>query len=1109
MQHISSKSVFCTVVLFSAICSYGQAVNATLLGTVTDSTGGVVGLAKVTTTEVNTGITRFGQTNESGNYTFATLSPGKYAVDIEAAGFKKETRQNIDVIVNTSTRVDVQLQPGSLSESVVVTAAPPLLQTDRSDTGAKIESVEVADLPVATNRNFQSLLNLVPGTTRAVFQGSQFTNAVSTVQTEVNGQPYMANSFMIEGIDDSTRDMSLEMIIPPIEAIQTVDVSTSNFEAELGGACGAVTNIQLKSGTNSFHGAAYEFLQNTDLDARSFFNPTVAAVHYNYFGANIGGPIKKDKIFFFVDYLRIADHEANANLGTIPSMPFHQGDLSAAPTVIYNPFSGNADGTGRTPFSNNQIPASLINPVSAALLGLMSAPNQPFNASAPNNNYFALLPFTKDSNSADGIIDANVSDKDVLRERFSFSRPVTFQAPLFGMAGGFAPTTVSTLASNSKNGFEGSGWQKTYSGGINYDRIFSSTLVAELRAGVAYFHQIAQNSDYGMTDSTNIGIPGINTSPFTSGMTTITLGGGFSSPMLGYASSLPWDRGQTRIDLVNTWTKTVANHTIKWGVVLGRIRDDYLQGWTYGVRGLFTFAEAQTSISGAKTGFGNDFASFLLDQPSSVGRDIVSSYPASRWWTFSAFAQDKWIVTRKLTLDLGVRWEFYPPPTPHFPGGFSDYNPANNTVVVAGIGGNAMNLGMETRYKYFAPRLGVAYRLTSSTVLRMGFGISYTTFPTNNYAYDSPIKATPDFVPAGTGYGPALLPNGQPAIFQAGFPVTPIVVPSNGIMTGDPNQTYFDIPLNWKNPYVESWNLSVQRALPAHFTLDVAYVGNHGVDTYTNPNINAATVIGRGTLGQPEYPRTASTSLLWGASSMSYNALQVKFNRRYSSGLLITTSYTWGKSMDFQLGDDGALLFYINQHRNYAEADFNHTQTFVQSYVYDLPFGKGRHWLSSGPAAMILGGWQMNGILTLTTGLPISLSYSASGLQAPGNTQTPNQIAAVQILHGINTNPWFSTSSFAAPPALTFGNVGRNSMTGPGLFDLDFSLFKNIETKERWKLQLRGEAFAATNTPQFANPGTTLGSGSFGIVGGVYNSGSGVNGVGGGRAVQLGAKLIF
>ena len=420
---------------------------------------------------------------------------------------------------------------------------------------------------------------------------------------------------------------------------------------------------------------------------------------------------------------------------------------------------------------------------------------------------------------------------------------------------------VGTDGQAGKNGFEGSGWERSYSGGANYDQIFSATLVAEFRVGAAHFHQVAQESDYGTTDSTNIGIPGVNINQFTSGMTTVSLGGGFTSPMVGYNASLPWERAETHIDLVNTWTKVAGNHTLKWGAELRRVRDDYLQAWTYGVRGLFSFAEAQTSIPGAKTGFGNDFASFLLDQPSSVARDLVNSFPASRWWNFYSFAQDKWVATPKLTLDLGVRWEFYPPPTPQFPGGFSNYNPANNTLEIAGVGGNPMNLGMKTRYKYFVPRLGLAYRLTSSTVLRMGFGMSYTTFPSDNYAYNPPIKQSPTVLAGGQWLwvGPAPeRPTGQlPGRFPARRRQSSFRRAESSRMWIQ-TRPIMQCPLNWKNPYVESWNLSVQRVLPAHFTLDVAYVGNHGVDMFIDPNINAATVIGLGTLGQPEYPRTAS-----------------------------------------------------------------------------------------------------------------------------------------------------------------------------------------------------------------------------------------------------------
>lgn len=317
------------------------------------------------------------------------------------------------------------------------------------------------------------------------------------------------------------------------------------------------------------------------------------------------------------------------------------------------------------------------------------------------------------------------------------------------------------------------------------------------------------------------------------------------------------------------------------------------------------------------------------------------------------FVQDKWVATPKLTLDLGLRWEFYPPGAPHFAGGFSNYNPVTNSLVIAGVAQNPSNLGMVTRYKYFAPRTGFAYRLTNSTVIRAGFGISFTPFPDNNYAYNYPIKQVNQFSPQSTQYLPAVLPNGQVATFQNGIPApAPVAIPSNGIipLAGTPvaNNSLNYINLNFKNPYVESWNFSVQQVFQKNSTLDVAYVGNHGVDTVAQPNINAGQVIGAGPLGQPEYPRKANTTEYFQGFSSMYNALQVKLNRRFSSGLLLTGAYTYGKGMSFQRSDDGGLDFYINMRRNYARTDFDRGHTFVSSFVYDLPFGSGKRWLSIG-----------------------------------------------------------------------------------------------------------------------------------------------------------------
>ncbi len=1077
---------------------YAQAVNGTLLGTITDATAASVPNAKVTITEVNKGFTRSTQTNESGNYSFPDLPPGEYTVSVELTGFKRSSRPGVELLANTSPRVDLVLQPGNVTESIEVTGESPTLQTDRSDTGRQIETVQAVNLPLGTGRNYQNLLNLVPGTTRATFQHSQFFNAANSLQTEVNGNMRQGNNYTIEGVDNNQRTGLLQIMIPPIEAISAVGVSTSNFDAELGRASGAVTNVQLKSGTNDYHGAAYEFLRNSEFNARNFFDPSIGHLTYNYFGGNFGGAIIKNKVFFFGDYLRISDHESNTNLVSIPANDLRTGNLSRSTTTIYDPTTGNPDGTGRAPFAGNVIPLNKINAVSAKLLALVPPTNV---GSGDTNNYFGLLPFTKDSHSFDYKMDWVIGDKDRLSGRMSYSRPVTYQAPIFGLAGG--PTQ------GSGGGFAGTGVQKSYSAGLNYNRIITNTLVTEVRIGVAHYNNVAQNSDYGTKSSDQIGIPGVNLDEYSSGITSVILGGGYSDYTVGYVGSLPWKRAEANINVVNTWTKNLSNHTIKWGVDIRRIRDELLQMQTFSSRGLYRFAAGQTSIPGAPTSFFNNIASFLLDVPNQTGRDLATYFPAYRAWNYFFFGQDTWVVNPKLTVTLGLRYELYPPATPRLAGGFSNYNFVNNTLEIAGVGNVPMDLGITYHKNYWAPRSGIAYRFNEKTVIRTGFGISYTPFPDNSYAYNYPVRANNQFDPAVASYGPAVLPNGQVASFQNGFPAPiQVPIPSDGIIKNPAiNVAYFAVNKSFKNPYVETWNIAIQRQLPGNFVLDTTYLGSHGVDQVVNYNLNAGFVLGAGNNGRPQFAglgRTADTNLLFAGYSTSYHGLQMKLDRRYSNGLSVTTAYTFAKGMGFQTGDDGGPRFYINFRRNYSRNDFDRTHTFVQSYVYDLPFGRGKKWLSNGVVSSALGGWRVNGLLTLMTGTPLFFGYSAAGLNAPGNSQTPDQVAPIQITHGINTiakggGEWFSRSSFAIPATGVFGNVGRNVLSGPGFFNLDASLFKTFKLTERFNLELRGEAFSITNTSQFGNPNTTLGDANFGFV----------TGAGGARNLQLGLKLNF
>jgi hypothetical protein len=618
--------------------------------------------------------------------------------------------------------------------------------------------------------------------------------------------------------------------------------------------------------------------------------------------------------------------------------------------------------------------------------------------------------------------------------------------------------------------------------------------------------------------------------PFESGLTGIFIdqgtsgssGATVSNPMVGYSASLPWVRAETDLDVVSNWNKVIGNHTIKWGGNLIRIRDDLLQEQTFSPRGAWNFGPSTTGLNGTgapKVGFANSFASFVLGVPGQVGRDLAIVFPAYREWQVFAYANDKWQVKPKLTLNLGVRWEFYPPGTPHYPGGFSNYDPTTNNLVVAGVGGNPLDLGMQYNYKDFAPRVGLAYQFTSKDVVRAGYGISYEPFADNTYAYDFPVKQNNAFSSV-SGFGPAILPNGNPATFAQGFPAPlTATIPANGIIPANTplliNQSYDVINLHYLDPYIQSWNLTYQRALPGKFTLGVGYVGNRGVRAPIQYDLNAISnpaEFGAGAAGQPLHGycvpgattcRTASTTERFAAATSDYNALQVTFDRRVGSGLILTTSYTYGKSLGFieENGENSnGIDYYINFRRNYARSDFDRTHMFVQSYIWDLPFGKGHRWIHGGPMDTVLGGWRFSSVVTFMTGTPANFGCSCKSISTPGNRQTPNQTGPLAEPKGVDTQLWFDTSVFQDPGGTSFGNVGRYTLSGPNFFNLDSSLAKVFRLTERFHFEFRTDWFSATNMPQFSNPDVTLGDAAFGRV---------TSTIGGARNIYFGGRLTF
>jgi len=908
---------------------------------------------------------------------------------------------------------------------------------------------------------------------------SAFFNSQEHLQSVVNGLDHR-NSYMLEGLDNNVEDLT--GIIPPADAIANVDVSTTNYDPELGRAGGAVTNVVLKSGTNSYHGSAFEYNRVNAMQARDPFSTTPPAHSvYNQFGGAFGGRIKRDKLFFFGDYQGSRDIAGQTNVVTMPTLAFRNGNLNlpTGSTAIYDPAtgvqSGPLAGTGRTVFAGNIIPANRISPIAARLLAFLPPPTN----GAQSNNFQKDTVQSKPMDQFDTKIDYVLGANDRLFVRYSFQRATVNDPGLYGPNGGI-------YGGPHNGGFQGSGPSRNQSPGLNFTHILSPTLVTEFRFGIVRNHNAAINVDAGTTTSKDIGIPGVNLDAWSSGLTEIRFDSQYLNPVLGFSNSLPWVRSVTNFNIVNNWTKTMGTHIFKFGIDVRRERQDLLQTQVFNPRGRFMFTTGPTSLqvpagqTAPKTSYANSFASFLLDQPGSgSGRDLAVIFPARRNTIYNLYFQDKWQVSQKLTVDLGLRWEYWPSSTPHHPGGFSNYNPFNNTLELAGIGSIGNDLGISNPGKSFGPRLGAAYRLNDKTVFRAGYGISY--IPRDTNVYNFPVSQATQLPSINSFLAVGAMATGFPA-------PSPAVLPSTGVIVNPPAQAYTYIPKDLPQGYVESWNVTLQRALPSNFSVEVAFVGNHGVNvpTSNNLNINASRVPGSGASTEPEnilFGRTLQTLEPWNAPSY-YEGLQVRLNRRFTNGFTLYNSYAYGKAIDFNPSTPGANNFnVINFAANKGLSDWDRRNIYTMSAVYEVPFGQGKRYFTSGPGKWVLGGWQINGLWSWESGLPLDISTSTASLNAPGNINRPNVNGPVQIFGGIGPGTqYFDKTMFSAPAANTFGNLGRNVLHGPNLFDIDASIFRRFPLRERMNLEFRAEAFNLTNTPQYNRPDAVFTDAAFGQV---------------------------
>ena len=1107
-----------------------QVVTGSIVGTITDSSGAVVPAAKVTVTDLATNVPRVFTTDASGTYSVPDLPPGSYKVSAEKEGFTIGVHTDITLFAAQTVRVDISLQPGSVTQSVTVSGqATAMLQTDTAETGRDINTTQVEDLPLSQGHNFQNLLNLVPGIEPALRQHSTFLNPNNGMSAPAQGVPGRANNFAIEGINDMQHSGELPIYIPAMEAIQEVAVTATNYDPSQGAALGAVSNVIIKSGSNAFHGEAYEIYTGNVFDSRNFFAVGSGGKPYhmahsvdNYFGGQVGGAIQKDKTFFFVDFFYHPTSVSSFFDFSVPTAALKQGLFTdPALPVIYDPTTGDeADclpggnaklcGTGRTQIGASAGTPNILTPTTQAtnlLSHILPCAVCTTSTGAPNyvNNLPYNSPLVQNTPDLDVKIDRYQGQHDHISGRFSWQDPKTNQPGIWGAYGG--PISVGGTP-----GTEGTDTMAIYSVGINWVHVFSPSLLMEARVGLGRYNNVAFPSGYGQSLSTAVGIPGLDFNNASSGLLAIN-GEGFSDPLLGTFGNFPWIHVEDNIVFDDNWSKIHGNHTMTFGLDYYRVRDDYNEVSYQG--GEMGFSAGPTTLNGGAAGtFANNFASFLLGIPSSQERSYITESPTYRQNQFFPYFGDKWQVTKKLTANLGLRWEYVGVPTSHFPGSFSNYIPSNNTLTLNGIGAIPMNEGIHADYRNWGPRVGLAYRLTGRDVLRAGFGMSSMPYPIDIYLVNYPIAPTQTWNDI-SSYGPALLSNTQAASFANGFPaVTPPVIPTNGIisLTGNPTLTslnQYAMDPNWRNPYLISWNLAYERQLPGQWVLDVAYVGNRTVRAAIDYNINAATSYGSGAAGQPEYipfGRTALTQLWFEQTRNAYDSLQVKVDHHFAHNFTVTTSYTWGKA----IGPSGesndyvnGLLDYVNVARNYAPTDFNIASMYSQSLVWMLPFGKGMPFLQSGPGNVILGGWELSGAWAAHTGFPLNFSTNSSSFNTPGNQQFPNESGPFTKLHGIGTaNPWFDKSVFSFPAAGTQGNVGNYVQQGPGFFNMDAALSRTIKLNERFKLLLRTEWLHATNTPQFANPGTTYGSSSFGLV-------TSTTGLGGQRVIDMVGKLIF
>lgn len=1045
-----------------------QVLYGAIVGNVTDPSRAAVPGAAVKIANKGTSQEWSITANELGVFMISTVPPGTYDVTVTASGFQSVTRENVIVTANNVVRVDVTLPVGGVAETVRVTAEAAALQTDSADVRQEIQASDFQNLPVPFTRNYQSLLVTVPGMALPTNQHSVPANPSRSLMVNANGTNGQSTNFRVDGATTGHPWLPhVSGYVPSMDAIEAVNVVSNSFDAEQGYAGGAAVNVQIKSGANDIHGTAHEYHTDQHLKARPYFLPPGRDKDkrvVNQFGGTLGGPIRKNKLFYFASFEGTFDRQASwTSTASVPTPLMRAGNFSESTRQIYDPLTGALDGSGRIPFAGNVLPPSRIDPIAKKLVGLTPLPNL---GAAVNNNLFVSGPSIFDRKTLDSKVNWAASNKLNLSGRTSLLYWNCNDPAVLGDlgGGGVGRCTYDGVS-------EGHTISLTFSGVYTVNPRF----IIDANIGYTLYDSRAEpiriDEKLGLD---LLGIPGTNGPEryqggwpafAISGFTTLGRGNSnspwyYHSPQSQYVANASWIRG---------------NHNVRFGFDSMRV---YLRGNepnSAGAQsGQFNFSGGVTGLRNVTTDSYNSYAQFLLGLTTGISKTVMWEENTEITQAVSLYARDKWQVTRKLTFSYGLRWDYFG--APHRASrGMEVYDFSDNTMKFCGVGGLPSDCGVISMgKKNFAPRLGAAYRVTSSFVVRAGYGISYD--PVNigrNALHSYPVQTMFQAVGVNSYQPASKLADGIPTI------PSPSLGNGSAPLPGTTGVEIFDP--KFRRAYVQAWNLMLQKEVGPGWIAEAGYVGNGMRHMQNRWNANYG-YIGGGTPSQVlnvKFGRTATTNYfsdMFGFTS-SFNALESSLTRRFSNGYMAKFTYTWSKAIGPNGNATGVDGYQNNtpEYRmlNKALQSYDRTHQFTASTSAELPFGAGKRWAQEGIGKRLLGGWQVNGLLVLYSGPPFSVTSSATTLNAPGNAQTADQVKPhVQMLGARDS--WFDPLAFAPVTAARFGTAGWNILRAPGLANLDASIFRQFRISERFALQFRAEAFNVTNTPHFAAPNANV-----------------------------------